>query len=165
MHRSIRYGFTLLFLFMGAVALTAQTKTVEQPQGDKAPKTVRAFVESSLKTQGKQIRQYAFDSDGDTYFASENNPTKADHFTLTFDQAVAVKSVAVTTGNPKGGDKLEAGVLEFSEDGKKFETLTKFTDGKASAKSEGKKILALRVTPTEDMKHPLAIREFVVDSE
>ncbi len=64
MHRSIRYGFALLFLFMGAVALTAQTKTVEQPQGDKAPKTVRAFVESSLKTQGKQIRQYAFDGDG-----------------------------------------------------------------------------------------------------
>ncbi len=76
-----------------------------------------------------------------------------------------MKSVAVITGNPKGGDTLEAGLLEFSEDGKKFETLTKFTDGKANGKPVGKKILALRVTPTEDMKHPLAIREFVVDSE
>ncbi len=65
------------------------------------------------------------------------------------------------------GDTLEVGVLEFSEDGKKFETLTKFTDGKAACRQsrEGKKIQALRVKPTEDMKHPLAIREFVVDSE
>ncbi len=100
MHRSLRYGFTLLLLFLSALALTAQTKTAEQPSADKAPKTVRAFVESSLKTQGKQIRQFAFDGDGDTYFGSENNPTKEDHFTLTFDQPVAVKSVVVTTGSP-----------------------------------------------------------------
>ena len=43
--------------------------------------------------------------------------------------------------------------------------MAKFADGKASAMLDGKKIQAIRIKPTEDMKHPLAIREFVVNSE
>ena len=154
---SIRYGFAILLLFFSGALLSAQTKTAET--------AVLAVVESSLKTDGKQIRQFAFDGDGETYFASKNNPSKDDHFTLKFDRPVAVKTVEVTTGNPKGGDTLEAGILEVSEDGKKFTELAKFKDGKASVKVDGKKILSLRIKPTEDMKHPLAIREIVVDSE
>ncbi len=157
MPRSIRYGLTILFLFVSVVALSAQTKASE--------KEVSAVVSSSLMTDGKQIRQYAFDGDAGTYFASKNNPTKDDHFTIAFDKPVAVRAVAVTTGKPTGGERLEAGVLEISTDGNKFEELAKFVDGKASARFDGKKIQALRVKPTEDMKHPLTIREFVVDSE
>ncbi len=78
---------------------------------------------------------------------------------------MALKSVEITTGKPKGGDGLETGVLEFSTDGKTFEKLAKFADGKASAKPDGKKVLALRVKPTEDSKHPLAIREIAIDSD
>ena len=157
MPRSIRYSLALLLLFLSAAALSAQTKTAET--------SVFAVVESSLKTDGKQIRQYAFDGDAGTYFASKDNPTKDDHFTLTFDKPVTVKTIEVITGKPKGGDTLEAGVLEGSDDGKEFTELAKFADGKASTKLDGKKIQALRVKPTEDMKHPLAIREIVVDSE
>jgi hypothetical protein len=157
MHRSLRYGLIILLPCVGVVALSAQTKAAEP--------AVFAVVESSLKTDGKQIRQYAFDGAAETYFASKDNPTKDDHFTIAFDKPVAVKTIEVATGKPRGGETLEAGVLEVSADGKKFEELAKFADGKTSARLDGRMILALRVRPTEDMKHPLAIREITVDSE
>jgi hypothetical protein len=127
------------------------------------PRPATAVVESSLATGGGQVRQFAFDGNPDTYFASEKNATKADHFTLTFDAAQPVKSVRVTTGRPKGGDELAAGVLEVSADGKAFEELAKFAGGKAEGAPKGK-VKAIRVRPAEDLKHPLVIREIALDA-
>jgi len=166
MQRSLRFVLAVLLPCVAVVALAAQPKTADSQKDDKAkPETVAAVVESSLATGSGQVRQFAFDGNPDTYFASEKNATKDDHLTLTFDRAVAVKSVKVTTGKPKGGDQLDAGVLEASEDGKKFEELAKFADGEAGAKPDGKRIKALRVRPSEDLKHPLAVREFAVESD
>jgi hypothetical protein len=129
------------------------------------PAPVLATVETTLATADSQIRQLAFDGDPDTYFASKQAPTTSDHFTLVFDRPVAFKSVTVTTGRPGGGDALDAGALEVSEDGKKFDLLADFTEGKASGKGEGRKVLAVRIRPTADLKHPLAVRELAIDSE
>jgi type II secretory pathway component GspD/PulD (secretin) len=148
--------FLLAAIFIAPATLHAQV-----PKS--AP--VTAVVESTLKTAGGQIRQFAFDGDADTYFASANNPGKNDHFTLIFDKPIALHAVNVITGKPKGGDACDAGLLEFSADGKTFEKLTEFADGSARFKSDGVKVRALRVTPTADMKHPLAIREFTIQSE
>ncbi|QJW95340.1 basic secretory protein-like protein [Frigoriglobus tundricola] len=129
-----------------------------------AAKPATAVAESSLATGSGQIRQFAFDGDPNTYFASEKNATKADHFTLTFDTPVPVKSVRVATGLPKGGAKLDAGVLEVSADGKAFEELAQFADGAAHGAPKGK-VKAVRVRPTDDLKHPLVIREITVDAD
>jgi hypothetical protein len=126
---------------------------------------VLATVETTLATAGGQVRQFAFDGDPATFFLSAQNPAAADHFTLVFDRPVAVKSVAVTTGRPGGGDALDAGVLEASADGQAFAELAKFADGTARAASEGRTVKALRVRPSGAMPHPLAVREFVVESE
>ena len=48
-----------------------------------------AVVETTLATADKNIRQFAFDGDPNTYFASAKNPGKDDHFTLVFDSAAA----------------------------------------------------------------------------
>jgi hypothetical protein len=72
---------------------------------------VAATIETTLATASGQIRQFAFDGDGNTFFASAQNAGRADHFTLVFDEPVAVKSVAATTGRPGGGDRLDVGVL------------------------------------------------------
>ena len=146
---------------LAAILMMPAALHVQQP---KTP-SVAAVVESSLKTDGENIRQLAFDGHADTYFASANNPGKDDHFTLIFDQPVAIHAVTVTTGKPKGGDTLSAGVLEFSADGKTFERLADFKDGSAHFKSDSVKAKALRIRPTADMKHPLAIREFTIKSE
>ncbi|HEX3151217.1 MAG TPA: basic secretory protein-like protein [Gemmataceae bacterium] len=127
------------------------------------PKKVAAVVESSLKTAGGNIRQFAFDGDADTYFASDGNPGKDDHFTLRFDEPIAVKSIAVTTGRPKGGDSLDNGTLAVSSDGKAFVELATFKDGKATGTPTGK-VQTIRVSPGEST-HPLVIREFKIESD
>lgn len=156
MLRSLVSSVTVL----GAAALTA----AEQPASEKPAPPVTAVVESTLKTDGGKIRQFAFDGSADSHFASTEPPTEADHFTLTFARPVTVKAVAVLTGKPTGGDELTAGVLEGSADGKSFEPLAKFADGKAAAEP-GKKLLAVRVKPASEAKTPLVIREFTLDAD
>src|SRR5438128_158054 len=108
-----RLLFALLVFALSAFVLNAQPpKTVVTP--------VAAMVESSLETASGQIRQFAFDGDPETFFLSKGNAGAADHFTLVFDKPVAVKSIVVATGRPKGGDTLEDGILEVSADGKTF---------------------------------------------
>jgi hypothetical protein len=123
-----------------------------------------AVVESSLATGNNQIRQFAFDGDPDTFFASEKDAAKGDHFTLTFDAPARVKSVRVLTGRPKGGDALGSGVVEVSADGKAFEELAAFADGTAAGAPKGA-VKAIRIRVTDDLKHPLVIREIAVDAD
>ena len=54
---------------------------------------------------------------------------KDDSFTLLFDKPVKVKTVKAVTGKPTGEDTLDAGEMEVSADGKKFESLAAFKDG------------------------------------
>ncbi len=169
-----RWNVCRLLVFIGPLLLYPCTSSfalprdeVADPQVDKPTGLrVRGTIESTLTTGDRHIRQFAFDGDADTYFLSEENPTNKDHFTLVLDKPVAVKQITITTGKPEaGGDALDAGALEVSEDGKTFEEAAKFADGVATAKLDGKKVQAIRVRPLEDHKHPLAIREFVIDSD
>jgi hypothetical protein len=125
---------------------------------------VAVTVESTLKTAGDHIRQFAFDGDPDTYFASDENPKASDHFTMTFDKPVTIQSISVVTGRPNGDDKLEAGELEISYDGGKFESVKSFSNGEANYVTKGRQAVAIRIKPSEDLKHPLVIREIKIDS-
>jgi hypothetical protein len=131
----------------------------------KPPAPVFATAETTLATASGQVRQFAFDADPATYFASERPAGAGDHFTLAFDRAVKVTSVSVTTGRPRGGDALDAGTLELSEDGKTFSPVAKFDAGAASAKLVGRAARAVRVRPSTGFKAPLVIREFVIVSD
>jgi hypothetical protein len=125
---------------------------------------VAATIETTLSTSGDQIRQFAFDGDESTYFASKENLGSKDHFTLVFDRPVAVRSIAVMTGRPKGGDALDDATLESSGDGKKYEPIAKFARGVGRAMLRDKQIRAIRIRSIGDRKHPLTIREFVIES-
>jgi hypothetical protein len=128
---------------------------------------VAAAISTTLATDSKQIRQFAFDGAGDTFFASKENPRVTDHFTLIFDRPVPVRSVGVVTGkpDPKHTGSLEAGVLEVSVSGKTFNTLAKFSGGEARADVHARRIQAVRIKPTSGQDHPLAIREFTITSD
>jgi len=149
------FAFWLLCLPVAALA-----DTEKKP----ASSSVSAIVSTTLSTDGEHIRQLAFDGDPKTFFASEKNAGSKDRFTLLFDKPVAVQALTVTTGRPAGGDKLEAGIVEGSADGKKFEELAKFIGGEAHAKLEGRTILAIRIKPLADLKYPLIIREIAIAS-
>jgi hypothetical protein len=126
---------------------------------------VLAVVESTLKTDGDHIRQFVLDGDSQTYFASDGNPTASDSLTVVLDKPVSVKSIDVVTGRPNGDDKLEAGKLEVSPDGKAFEEISsKSSDGAINADVGGRQVKAIRIGPKEDLKHPLVIREITIDS-
>lgn len=154
----------LLFVLLAEFFLAGRANAEPAPPPKPVARPATAVVESSLATGGDHIRQFVFDGNPDTYFASEKNATKSDHFTLTFDTPAKVKSIRVTSGLPKGGDTLTAGVLEVSSDGKAFVELAKFADGKADGKPK-EKVKAIRVRPTADLKHPLVIREIAVDAD
>lgn len=126
---------------------------------------ITATIETTLASDSEQIRQLAFDGDGVSCFASKTNATAKDHFTLILSKPVTVRSLRVTTGQPRGEDKLEAGTLEVSADGKKYEELAKFREGVAESKPAGRKIQAIRIKPKKDLKYPLVIREIVLDSD
>jgi hypothetical protein len=128
------------------------------------PPAVVATVQTTLATADGQIRQFAFDGDPSTCFASANNAGRKDHFTLVFDSPVAVKSILVMTGRPNGGDRL-AGALEGSADGKTFARLATFSAGVARASANGRLLRAVRIRPTAELKHPLVIREIVIESK
>ena len=110
-----------------------------------------AAVESTLATGSDKIRQFAFDGDDATYFASEARPGAEDSFTLTFDAPVAVKSVAVRAGKPGVPDALGTGSLEGSEDGTSFRALAPFRKGEARAEP-GRTLKAIRIRPGADAR-------------
>lgn len=141
-----------------AVALVA-APLVAQP-GETAPmprRVVRAVAESSLPTAGSRIRQFAFDGDPNTYFATEGNATEKDHLTLTFDQPVKLHSAMVETGRSDQPPSPIA--LEVSTDGKIFTRLP--PTGLAGQAG----VRAVRVRPGANLAWPLVVREFTIRSE
>jgi hypothetical protein len=156
----------MLFLLQLAVSVLTGGLPWSFPgetQAQTAP--VAAYVETTLATANEQIRQYAFDGDPATYFASAKNPGRSDHFTLVFTQPVTVKSLQVSTGRPQGGDQLENANLEISADGSSFTTVAKFATGTAKVEIANKTVKAVRIQPTSDLTHPLVIREITLGSE
>jgi hypothetical protein len=153
MHRPLLPALLVVLLVQ---PVQAAAPPVERP--------VMATVETTLATAAGQIRQFAFDGDPSTCFVSAKNAGRDDHFTLVLDRPVAVKSIVAVTGRPKGGDRLDAGVLEVSADGKKFEPVAKFTEGTARFRSTGRQVRAVRIKPMADLTHPLVIREISIES-
>lgn len=158
-------SLSLWLLVISTVGLaTAAMAQAPKTTAKKPPvRSIVASITSSLKSAKDQIRQFAFDGNADTFFASETNPKKDDHVTLQFDQPVAVKSVKVMTGLPDGEGKLVGGVLETSIDGKTYRVASKFTDGIASFEAKGQRIASVRIKAVEQ-EHPIIVREIEISS-
>jgi hypothetical protein len=127
--------------------------------------SIAATIETTLTTSGEHIRQFAFDGDDKTYFASEKNATSKDHFTLLLDKPTIIPSLRVITGRPDGGAQLNTAALQVSADGKTFEEVAKFRAGVAETKLAERKVQAMRIKPLQDLKYPLVIREIALTSE
>jgi hypothetical protein len=126
---------------------------------------VEVRVESSLPTDDRQIRQYAFDGDPETSFVSARNAAAEDHFTLRFDRPVRVKSVAVTSGRPDGSATLNAAKLQGSADGDEFLDLTTLDGAGAPAAVDSRELRAVRIISAVDRDHPLILREIAIESD
>ncbi len=125
---------------------------------------VTATVETTLATRDAQIRQLAFDGDRASFFASREPPGPHDHFTLVLDRPVSLKSIAVTTGRPDGGDAIQAGTLDVSSDGTTFHEFARFADGTARRGPADGPVRAIRIKPGPSDR-PIAIRELTIDAD
>lgn len=126
---------------------------------------VIASVESSLHTEGKNVRQLAFDGDPSTFFASDRPAGKDDHFTLVFDSPVKVTALSVVSGKADGADALDKGVIQVSTDGTSFEDVARVSERESKADLGGRTLKAVRLRPDGDLGHPLAIREITLKSD
>ncbi len=120
---------------------------------------VQCSVESSLVTDGRNIRQFAFDGDTKTAFASKEPARSGDHLTLHFDRVVEVRSLTVSLGEASTADV----VLEASTDGKAFSPIAEFAKGEAKT-TRTHKARGLRVRAVKDADKPLVVREFAIDA-
>ncbi len=152
-------------LVLGGLLVCTPIVGFAGPPAETVRRPVTVAVETTLSTAADQIRQFAFDGDAHTYFASAQNPGRHDHFTMVFDQPVTVRSIGVVTGRPDGSDRLDAGTLEVSADGRVFRKLAEFAGGTTRGQTDGLVIKAVRVKPARAAKHPLAIREFSFESD
>jgi len=122
-------------------------------------------VTTSMDGQKFYKPELAVDGRPGTFFWTTRGLTTQDHFTLTFAKPVALNDVEVITGKPEGGDSLEKGVLEISEDGTTFSEVAPFKYGNASAALNDKQIKALRIRPTKAQGGWLAIREIYLNAK
>jgi hypothetical protein len=164
MQRFHAWSVTLLALLLIAAA----------PQGladasgaNSAEPAVTATVDCTLRSERRHIRQFVFDGDEATYYESADNIGDDTSFTLKLDKAVDIKSVTVLSGNNKGEDLLQAGLLEAAGPNGEFREVARFDDGKATAESLGQvKTLRIRPeAPKEGEGAPLVIREITIDSD
>jgi hypothetical protein len=152
-----RLAVALLGLSVSAATAVPETAPLPRP-------VVRAAIESSLPTGGANIRQFAFDADPKTAFASAGNPKVGDHLTVHFDDPVTLRSASLATGRADGTDALAAAAWEVSTDGTKFTPAGLVTGGYGGVQAHGP-IRALRLRVTHDLAHPLVVREFTIDAE
>jgi hypothetical protein len=150
----------ILFVVPCLVAANVMAQSATTPP---AP-PVAANIETSLKTEFPHIRQFAFDGDSTTVFASAQNPGRSDHFTLVFEQPVAIESIVVNTGRSDGGDRLKSVTIETSIDGTAFDPPRPLADGEKLSDPIGPKLKAVRLRPGGDLSHPLVLREVMIVS-
>jgi Peptidase of plants and bacteria len=158
MRRSIEVILVVLLL-----GVSVETSSESEPKTREAP--VRATILTTLTTSAGQVRQFAFDGDPNTHYASVEKPGVADHFTLLFDETVAVSSIEVISGRSDGNDPLSAGAVEISVDGRAFGDPSKFVDGNVRLELSGKLVRAVRIKPATDLNHALTIREIKISSD
>ena len=102
----------------------------------------------------------AFDGDDQTVCLAVG-PKENECFTIKLENSIHVNELSIVTGSRQNTYKWLYGVLEISEDGKKFEAVSKLQDGKAIAQIN-KKVKAFRVrgTKNQDIHNWVIIRDF-----
>ena len=150
---------------MGLVPTGSTAPPEPAPAPQPAPQRIVAVIETPLATSGEHIRQLAFDGDPSTAYISAAPPGPDDHWTLVFDQPVKVSSIKVITGRSDGSDRLLKGSVEGSTDGRAFRLLDSFKAGNAEFQAKGEPLKAIRIRPTEKLKHPLVIRDIDIQSK
>lgn len=150
---------------LGSLVAVASLGASLAPAGPGVAPVV-ASIEATMRTEGQNIGQLAFDGDPGTFYASDKSAGKHDRFTLAFDRPVKVSELAVLVGRDDKDESSDRVKVLVSADGSTFEDAAKPVGREAKvAFPGGREVKAVRIVPTEDLSHPLTIREISVKSD
>ncbi len=153
-------------VFIEGPELTKQKIPAELLSRDAKQRPVSGIsVSTSMQFHKYYKPELAVDGRPGTFFWTSRGLNADDHLTLTFAKPLALNDVEIITGKPEGGDSLEKGVLEISEDGAAFSEAATFSYGNASAALGGKNVKALRIRSTKNQGAWLAIREIYLNAK
>ena len=106
--------------------------------------------------------QNLFDTDPESIFWANGAPRSGETMTFLFSKPIKVNQFRIETGNKRGGDKLSAGILEISKDGKTFQKVNDITGGIGEFSS--KTLKAIRIKCIRSQGTWLVIRKLEIDS-
>lgn len=124
-----------------------------------------AKIESSLGNYQDYYPEFAFDGDPETFYWSDRGLAKGDHFTLTFDTPIALKSAVFLLGtNRYRREYVHAGVLEAQAEDGSWQKLADLNSARVEADLGPGKTKALRLRAAEPQRFWLIVREIVLES-
>lgn len=126
------------------------------------------FIEPNGATANTDVPAYGnnkieklSDWNRSSFFWSSRGAKKGDTITIEFEKAISLREVVLPTGKPSSNsDIIASGTLEYSSDGKKFQSATDIALGTATLTfDKPTKVKALRVKVTADQESWFIIRD------
>lgn len=153
----------------GAVRVRARAILPSESLGRISERTLnlpKARVISTLGTTEANFPERAVDGSRTSIYWSDRVVHAGDTVTALFEKPQSAKTVRCVTGkneNGGGGDRLQNGVLEISEDGRTWRKVADFENGVATASlPEGTQFRLLRLRATAGQSEWLVVREFEI---
>lgn len=134
--------------------------TIFRAESSHAKLLAGATIDTNMPGVKFYEKEYAYDGDESTFFCTPYSDLEGEHFTVTLDNAVSTRRVAVAFDDSK--EYPHGAVLEASADGKTYYKVADEVKGgrmEASFKKR-RKVKSLRLRLVREQTNRLTIREF-----
>ena len=134
--------------------------TIFRAESSHAKLLAGAMIDTDMPGVKFYEKEYAFDGDESTFFCTPYSDLEGEHFTVTLDNAVSTRRVAVVFDDSK--EYPHGAVLEASADGKTYYKVADEVKGgrmEARFKTQ-RKVKSLRLRLVREQINRLTIREF-----
>ena len=134
--------------------------TIFRAESSRAKLLAGATIDTDMPGVKFYEKEYAYDGDESTFFCTPYSDLEGEHFTVTLDNAVSTRRVAVAFDDSK--EYPHGAVLEASADGKTYyKVADEVKGGRMSASfKKRRKVKSLRLRLLREQINRLTIREF-----
>ena len=134
--------------------------TIFRAESSHAKLLAGAMIDTDMPGVKFYEKEYAYDGDESTFFCTPYSDLEGEHFTVTLDNAVSTRRVAVVFDDSK--EYPHGAVLEASADGKTYyKVADEVKGGRMSASfKKHRKVKSLRLRLVREQINRLTIREF-----
>ena len=143
-----------------AYAERLDATTIFRAESSHAKLLAGATIDTNMPGVKFYEKEYAYDGDESTFFCTPYSDLEGEHFTVTLDNAVSTRRVAVAFDDSK--EYPHGAVLEASADGKTYyKVADEVKGGRMEARfKKRRKVKSLRLRLLREQTNRLTIREF-----